>query len=117
MLLVKTSRQWQKIFSEETYKFSGISLVNAMYLEGGVRGVEMGSVMFGKRNPETGAETPVPFELVRLTFPRRVYTQSHFDYVIEVLKRVWENRENLPLYKISQEPPFLRHFSAHLTPH
>ena len=96
--------------------FPGISLVNAMYLEGGIRGVEMGSVMFGKRDPETGAETPAPFELVRLTFPRRVYTQSHFDYVVEVLKRVWENRENLPIYKITKQPPFLRHFSAHFTP-
>ena len=68
-------------------QYPGIGLVNAVYLEGGVRAVELGSVMFGKIDAESGRETPAPFELVRLTFPRRVYTQSHFDYVIEILDR------------------------------
>jgi len=72
--------------------------------------------MFGKFNPQTGMESPAPFELVRLTFPRRVYTQSHFDYIVEVMKHIWEKRENLPGYRITKQPPFLRHFSAHLEP-
>ena len=67
-------------------RYPGIGLVNALYIEGGIRGVELGSVMFGKRD-ENGTETPAPLELVRLAFPRRVYTQSHFDYVLEVMKK------------------------------
>jgi len=97
-------------------QYPGIGLVNSFYLEGGVRTVELGSVMFGKIDPATGEESPAPFELVRLTFPRRVYTQSHFDYVLEVVKKVWENRATIPAYRISKQPPFLRHFSAHFSP-
>ncbi len=73
----------------------------------------MGSVMFGKRNPKTEEDIPAPFELVRLTFPRRVYTQSHFDFVVEVLKQIGEQRNKIPRYKITKQPEFLRHFSAH----
>ncbi len=97
----------------DALQYPGIGLANALYLEGGIRAVEMGSVMFGKVDPETEKESPAPFELVRLTFPRRVYTQSHFDYVAEVLKEVWEKRAQIPTYKITRQPPFLRHFSAH----
>ncbi len=93
--------------------FPGISLVNALYIEGGIRAVEMGSVMFGQKDLKTGDETPAPMELVRLTFPRRVYTQSHFDYVVEIIKKVWEKRDQISGYKITKQPPFLRHFSAH----
>jgi tryptophanase len=82
--------------------FPGIGLVNALYLEGGIRAVELGSVMFGRPQPGGKGEVPAPRELVRLAFPRRVYTQSHFDYVIEVLDAVWRQRDaTLPDQKTS----------------
>lgn len=96
--------------------YPGIGLVNALYLAGGIRAVELGSVMFGKRNVETGEETPAVMELVRLAFPRRVYTQSHFDYMIEVIEEVWQQREAITPHRIIQQPPFLRHFTAHFEP-
>lgn len=77
----------KQFFEKSDPLYPGIGLVNSLYLEGGVRTVELGSVMFGKTDPDTGEESPAPFELVRLSFPRRVYTQSHFDYVLEVLKK------------------------------
>ena len=89
----------------------GIGLVNALYLEGGIRAVELGSAMFGKR--EGSKEIPAKRELVRLAFPRRVYTQSHFDYVIEVLQTVWKDRKAIPAHRFTQQAPFLRHFTAH----
>ncbi len=92
----------------------GIGLVNALYLEGGIRAVELGTLMFGKRDVDSRAETDAPHELVRLAFPRRMYTQSHFDYVIEVLETVWKQRDKIPGHKITKQPPFLRHFTAHL---
>jgi tryptophanase len=85
-----------------------------MYLQGGVRAVEMGSVMFGNIDPITREESAAPFELVRLTFPRRVYTQSHFDYIVDIMRDIWERRESIGGYRIVKQPPFLRHFSAHL---
>lgn len=93
-------------------QFPGIGLVNEMYLQGGIRAVELGSVMFGKREA-SGKETSAPRELVRLAFPRRVYTQSHFDYVIEVLSDIYKVRKKIPAYKITKQAPFLRHFTAH----
>lgn len=92
--------------------YPGIAVVNSLYLKGGIRAVELGSVMFGSFD-EAGNERPAPHELVRLAFPRRVYTQSHFDYVIEVLEEVWNDRESLTPHRITKQPPFLRHFSAH----
>ncbi len=107
----------QRFFPEDAVpQYPGIGLVNAIYLEGGVRSVELGSVMFGKVDPQSGEEIPAPFELVRLTFPRRVYTQSHFDYVLEVLKAVWEKRGTIPSHRITKQSPYLRHFSAHFSP-
>jgi len=97
----------------EPLQYPGIGLVNALYLEGGIRGVELGSVMFGKFD-EKGKEKPAPLELVRLAFPRRVYTQSHFDYVIEVLQDIWAKRREIPAHRIVKQPPFLRHFTCHL---
>ena len=94
-------------------EYPGIGLVNALYLEGGIRGVELGSVMFASRDDE-GNEKPAPLELVRLAFPRRVYTQSHFDYVIEVLEDIWKKRHEIPAHKIIKQPPFLRHFTCHM---
>ncbi len=91
--------------------FPGIGLINALYLEGGVRAVELGSAMFGRY--QSGKEIPAKRELVRLAFPRRVYTQSHFDYVIEVLEKVWRERRKIPTHHITKQAPFLRHFTAH----
>lgn len=93
-------------------QYPGVGLVNALYIEGGIRGVELGSVMFGKRD-ENGGEIPANLDLVRLAFPRRVYTQSHFDYMIEVIEEVWKNREEISGYKITYQPKFLRHFTCH----
>jgi tryptophanase len=85
-----------------------------LYLVGGVRSVEIGSVMFGQQ-PD-GSEKPAAMELVRLAFPRRVYTQSHVDYLAEVLLYVSERREGIRGLRITNQPPALRHFTAHLTP-
>ena len=97
-------------------QFPGVSVANAMYELGGVRACEIGTLMFGTHDPETGAETDGPRELVRLAIPRRTYTQSHMDYVIEVVTEVFEQRESLPGYRIVEQAPFLRHFSAKLEP-
>ena len=96
-------------------QYPGIGVVNALYIEGGVRGVELGSVMFGSFDDE-GNEQPSPLELVRLAFPRRVYTQSHFDYLVEVIREVWEKRQKIPGYRITYQAPFLRHFTCHFKP-
>ncbi len=93
-------------------EYPGIGIINALYVEGGVRGVELGSVMFGSFD-EDGNEIASPLELVRLAFPRRVYTQSHFDYLIEVIKEVWKNKNRIPGYRITYQTRFLRHFTCH----
>lgn len=93
-------------------QYPGQSLVCELYLEGGIRSVEIGSVMFGKKNPETGEEIPAPMELVRLAIPRRVYTQSHIDYVIECIINIYKRKESLRGMKITYQPRFLRHFTA-----
>ncbi|MGH9249896.1 MAG: tryptophanase, partial [Acidimicrobiales bacterium] len=94
--------------------YPGQSLAVALYREGGIRGCEIGSVMFG-RHPD-GTETRAPMELVRLAIPRRVYTQSHIDYVIEVVRWVAERASELPGYRIVEQPPALRHFTARFEP-
>ena len=99
-----------------SYEYPGQSIVCEIYLEGGVRAVEIGSVMFGKYDEKTGKLIPPPMELVRLAIPRRVYTQSHIDYVAEVLIETYNNRENLKGYKIVYEAPMLRHFTAKFEP-
>ncbi|MBK8905659.1 MAG: tryptophanase [Anaerolineaceae bacterium] len=86
----------------------------ALYLEGGIRSVEIGSVMFGHQ-PD-GSEKPAAMELVRLAFPRRVYTQSHVDYLAEVLLYVNSIKDDIRGVKIVESPPMLRHFSAKMTP-
>ncbi|HID53604.1 MAG TPA: tryptophanase [Anaerolineae bacterium] len=98
--------------SQSEYPAWALSLV--MYLEGGVRAVEIGSVMFGLQ-PD-GAEKPAAMELVRMAFPRRVYTQSHVDYLAEVLLYVNEIKDRIRGVKIVEAPPVLRHFTARLTP-
>jgi tryptophanase len=87
------------------------ALCNALYLEGGIRGVEIGSVMFGKRLPD-GTETYHRMELVRLAFPRRMYTQSHFDYAAEVIAEVKHKAASIRGVRIVKQPPFLRHFTC-----
>ncbi len=87
------------------------SLANALYLEGGLRGVEIGSVMFGKRL-EDGTETHHAMELVRLAFPRRVYTQSHFDYAAEVICELKAKAGQVRGVRILKQSRFLRHFTA-----
>jgi tyrosine phenol-lyase len=88
-------------------EFPGAALAAELYLEGGIRSVEIGSLMFG---------AAAQMELVRLAIPRRVYTQSHIDYVIEVILAVWKRREQIHGMRLTYEAPFLRHFTAHLEP-
>ena len=90
--------------------YPGQSLAVALYREGGIRGCEIGTVMFG-RHPD-GSEAPAAMELVRLAIPRRVYTQSHIDYVIEVVRWVAQRANDLRGYRIVEQPAQLRHFTA-----
>ncbi len=86
-------------------QFPGVALACELYLEGGIRSVEIGSLMFG---------AAAKMDLVRLAIPRRTYTQSHVDYVIEVILEVWERRDWIRGFTLTYEPPFLRHFTAKL---
>jgi tyrosine phenol-lyase len=86
-------------------QFPGVALAAELYLEGGIRSVEIGTLMFG---------SAAKMDLVRLAIPRRVYTQSHIDYVVEVILEVWKNRERIRGLKLSHEASFLRHFTARL---
>ena len=96
-------------------QYPGQSLVCALYLAGGIRSVEIGSLMFGKYDA-SGQLVPAKMELVRLAIPRRVYTQSHIDYVAEVILDVFASRDKLKGLKILEETPLLRHFTAVLSP-
>jgi tryptophanase len=91
------------------------ALACALYLEGGVRGVEIGSVMFGKPQPD-GTEIPAPMELVRLAVPRRTYTQSHVDFVGEVMIAVASRASELRGLRMVEQAPWLRHFTARFEP-
>jgi tyrosine phenol-lyase len=95
-------------------QYPGIALTAALYLEAGIRGVEIGTVMFGRH--ADGSETPAAMDLVRLAIPRRVYTQSHIDYVAEAVIAVAEMREQLRGYRIASAPAMLRHFTATFEP-
>lgn len=95
-------------------EYPGQSLAVALYREGGIRGCEIGTVMFGQR--ADGSEQPAAMELVRLAVPRRVYTQSHIDYVIEVIRWVAERAGELRGMRIVQQPAALRHFTARFEP-
>ena len=96
-------------------QYPGQALVGALYLEGGIRGVEIGSLMFGK-NDEQGKLIPAQMELVRLAIPRRVYTQSHIDYVAEVIIEVFQNRKQFKGLSIVEEALLLRHFTVKMKP-
>jgi len=94
----------------------GQAVVAELYVEGGIRGVEIGTVMFGRRDPETGEEVPGAMELVRLAMPRRVYTQSHVDFMVEAILEVFERREEIGGFRFSYQAPVLRHFTAEFEP-
>jgi tyrosine phenol-lyase len=88
-------------------QFPGVALACELYLEGGIRSVEIGTLMFGEA---------AKMDLVRLAIPRRVYTQSHIDYVVEVILEVWRRRQEVRGLQMTYEAPFLRHFTARLAP-
>jgi tryptophanase len=88
-------------------QFPGVALAAELYLEGGIRSVEIGSLMFA---------AAAKMELVRLAIPRRTYTQSHIDYVVEIILEVWRRRTQIKGLKLTYEAPYLRHFTAHLEP-
>jgi len=88
-------------------QFPGVALACEFYLEGGIRSVEIGTLMFAHA---------AKMDLVRLAIPRRVYTQSHIDYVVEVILEVWRKRQQMSGMNLTYEAPFLRHFTAHLEP-
>jgi tryptophanase len=88
-------------------QFPGVALANELYLEGGIRSVEIGTLMFAHA---------ARMDLVRLAIPRRVYTQSHIDYVVEVILEVWNRRKQISGLRLTAEAPFLRHFTAQLEP-
>lgn len=94
-------------------EYPGQALVCDLYIKGGIRAVEIGSLMFGKYDHQ-GNLIPATNELVRLAIPRRVYTQSHIDYVLDVFNDILKMREQTSGYRITYEPPFLRHFTARL---
>lgn len=91
-------------------EYPGHALACALYVEGGIRGCEIGTVMFG-RKPD-GSEAPASMDLVRLAMPRRVYTQSHADYIIEVFENLTKKRHQIKGMKITKEPAMMRHFTA-----
>jgi tryptophanase len=97
-------------------RYPGQALVCALYEAGGVRGVEVGSVMFGKLDGETGAESFADMDLVRLAIPRRVYTQSHVDYLAEVVLATYAARDKIAGLRIARQAQILRHFSAWFEP-
>jgi len=84
-----------------------VALAAELYLAGGIRSVEIGTLMF---------DAAATMDLVRLAIPRRVYTQSHMDYVVEVILETWARRERIGGLKLTYDPPFLRHFTARLAP-
>jgi len=97
------------------HQYPGQSIAVELYKTGGIRSVEIGSVMFGSYLPDGSLKSP-PMELVRMAIPRRVYTQSHIDYVIEVVIEAYERRAEMKGYRITYEAPQLRHFTAHFEP-
>jgi len=93
-------------------QFPGQALAVEMYLEGGVRGVELGSVMFAHPDPESGEMRHPALEMVRLAIPRRMYTQAHMDFVVDVMARVKKRRKKIRGYRFTYAPKLLRHFTA-----
>ena len=98
------------------HQYPGQALACALYLAGGIRTCEIGSVMFGKTDPQSGQFEPAKLEMVRLAIPRRVYTKSHIDYVVECVESVFSKRDEIKGMRITYEPPVLRHFTAQFKP-
>jgi tryptophanase len=98
------------------HEFPGQALAVELYLEGGIRGVEIGSVAFAYTDPETGEEHVPLLELVRLAIPRRMYTQAHMDWVVETARRIAARKDELKGYRITYAPELLRHFTAVFEP-
>ena len=98
------------------HQYPGQALACELYLCGGIRACEVGSVMFGKTDPKSGEFKPALLEMVRLAIPRRVYTQSHMDYVVECVEAVHGKREKIKGMRIVYDPPVLRHFTASFEP-
>jgi len=94
------------------HEYPAQALAIELYRNGGVRGVEIGTVMFGRPDPDGGPDEPAPMELVRLAIPRRTYTQSHIDYVAEVVIDVANGASDMHGYRIVDQAPWLRHFTA-----
>jgi tryptophanase len=98
------------------HEYPAQALAIELYRNGGVRGVEIGTVMFGRPDPDGGPDEPAPMELVRLAIPRRTYTQSHIDYVAEVVIDVADGASEMGGYRIVEQAPWLRHFTAKFEP-
>jgi tryptophanase len=97
-------------------EFPGQALAVELYLEGGIRSCEIGSVMFAHPDPKSGQMVYPELELVRLAIPRRVYTQSHIDYLVECIGQVAQRAATLKGYRFTYAPELLRHFTAHFEP-
>ncbi|GAA3856408.1 tryptophanase [Saccharothrix violaceirubra] len=97
-------------------RFPGFALATQLYLEGGIRCAELGSLYLGELDEAGGLVKPAPYELVRLAIPRRVYTQSHLEYVGEILAAIAKNPERVRGYRLTEIPPLLRHFNCRLAP-
>ncbi len=93
-------------------EYPGQALAMELYLEGGIRSCEIGTLMLGRTDPVTGEELPAQMELVRLAIPRRTYTQSHMDYLLEVIEAAWVNRDSIGGVEVVDAPPVLRHFTG-----
>ena len=106
------ARQWLPNIAPLSYP--GQSVAVALYEIGGIRTCEIGTVMFG-RQPD-GSEVPAPMDLVRLAFPRRTYTQSHADYVVEVFEELAAKKDSLKGMRIVSQPKLLRHFTCQFEP-
>ena len=98
------------------HQYPGQALACELYFYGGIRACEIGSVMFGRTDPDSGEFEPAKLEMVRLAIPRRVYTKSHIDYVVECVEAVFQKREEIKGMRIVYEPPVLRHFTATFEP-
>lgn len=94
----------------------GQALACELYLEAGIRSCEIGTVMFGKTDRKTNLEIPHRYDLVRLALPRRVYSQSHYDYIIEAIENVYRKRKSIGGYRIVSQSPRLRHFTCRFSP-
>ncbi|NED96712.1 tryptophanase [Phytoactinopolyspora alkaliphila] len=100
----------------EAHELPATSLANEIYLAGAIRVTDLGTLVFGRADPDTGHEEPAPRELVRFALPRRVYTKSHLEYVVQHAGGVAARAQRLPGYRISEQSPTLRHFTAVLKP-